>query len=102
MSYSRWSNSKWYTFWASFFEDDSIKRIDQIFRICTVRSFTYKELKEDIDKCIVLTKEAIRESEKRDDLFSYELESYSNEDFEELKIYMKEFMKDVEEDSDLT
>jgi len=101
MSYSRWGGSVWYTFWASYSEIDLIERNKQIFEICTVRAFTYKELKEDIDKCIELTKEAMIESEKRGDLFSHDVKSYSEEQFEELRRYMKQFIKDVEDDPGL-
>lgn len=82
MSYSRWSNSYWYTFWAV--SDDTTKE-GQIFDICTIASFTYKELTENMDKCI----ERVRE-EVEDDM--------EESLIEELKGYMKQFIKDVDED----
>jgi len=85
MSYSRWIGSVWYTFWAS---SPCNKRDDQLFEICSVKCFKYKELKEDIDSCILKLKEHVKESEAE----------YEDTDYDELKIYMKRFMKDVEEE----
>lgn len=49
MSYSRWSNSLWYTYWSS---TSSNTINDQVFEICGVTSFTYKEIIDDIEKCL--------------------------------------------------
>jgi len=49
MSYSRWSNSVWYTFWCS---TSSNKRDEQIFQICDLThsvNLTYAEIKKYYD-----------------------------------------------------
>lgn len=76
MSYSRWFNSKWYTFWDVAKARIKIKD-EQMFTICSVRSFTYAELKKDLDWCVKVV----------------------DGDFE-LKGYMKEFINDIENDED--
>ena len=88
MSYSRWISSKFYTFWAS---EDSKKRTDQVFEICGICICTYGMMKEfGLDRCIDLVKGSIPE-----------LLIYDQADFEELKVCMKKFMKDVEDDVNL-
>ena len=60
MSYSRWGSSVWYTYWCAHggaSADD--KRDEQLFDICTVKMFTYKELKDDIDGCIDKVREIV-------------------------------------------
>ena len=44
MSYSRWSNSNWYSFWCS--SSDDLPKEDQVLALwhATHRDFTYKEL----------------------------------------------------------
>jgi hypothetical protein len=79
MSYSRWSNSIWYTYWSTGCSD---KKNKQTFCICSVATFTYKQLKDDIYKCLKEIKK------KYPTCTDYEIE--------ELRGYMKEFMADVE------
>ena len=86
MAYSRWSNSFWYTFWAV---SDNKTKDGQIFDICTTMSFTYKQLTEDMDDCVVKVREAIE----------HEVEDKPEDAvYEELKGYIKTFIKDVEEE----
>lgn len=85
MSYSRWSNSTWYTFWCAPLNKNKLIKDLQIFEVCSVMSFTYKELKESIDKCV----DKIRE---------ISLDVYSEDEYNELKQYMKEFISDVDEE----
>ena len=81
MSYSRWGgrgSGYWYTFWlvqAKVTEN----RDTAIFAVCTTACFTAKELREDMDGCLRKVKE-----------FS------PDGDTDELKIYMTEFLADVD------
>ena len=86
MSYSRWSNSVWYTYYACSY---SYEMDDQAFDVCAVRCFTYGELKEDwktngpallasLSKIKKLCPEA------------------TEEELQELRGYMLEFIDDVE------
>lgn len=86
MSYSRWGSRGsgfWYTYWCV--PPDGVKETkdNAIFVICTVTQFTAKELRENMDICI--QKVAILVSD---------LECSS---LPELRIYMKEFLIDVNE-----
>ncbi|MFW6130507.1 MAG: hypothetical protein ACOC56_04915 [Atribacterota bacterium] len=92
MSYSRWSNSRWYTYWEI---SDSIHRDNQSFNIDCCMHFSYSELKDNIDKCLEEVKNYIEERDLEGDSVPTDLE------LEELGIYMKRFMKDVENDEDL-
>ena len=94
MSYSRWgSGSVWYTFWSSMGDDDETKD-SQVFEICALISFTYKELKEDIEKCLTMV--------KSEAAFQYNDESQPKEaEMNELMGYMLQFIKDVESDASL-
>lgn len=80
MSYSRWSNSRWYTFWCV---TESDKKEDQIFEICTVKSFTFLELKDNVSGCL-------------DRVAA--IEECSEADLLELQSYMLRFISDVEKE----
>lgn len=88
MSYSRWTNSTWYTYWAS---SDSKKRDDQIFEICIDGRFTYNQLKSDIKGCLQIIANNPEAKVKPDQL-----------ELDELEIYMKRFIRDVEADQELS
>lgn len=77
MSYSRWSNSVWYTYWSAKSGDT---RDTQVFTVCWEKDFTYKELKENLDACAEC----------------FFAKGYRDKNIEELKGYMKEFIEDVE------
>jgi len=114
MSYSRWSNSVWYTFWSGY---DSCAN-DARFEICDFSaglSFTYREIKEDVDACIVHVRdyyskehdrEVIDEIIEVEDLLpkiTYKTVSvkpvhYTDDQYEELKGYMLEHVKQVEKE----
>ena len=81
MSYSRWSNSCFYTFWCA---SKATCRDEEIFDVCAVKSFTYKELVDDIDACIT-------------DIKNIETD-HTEEELKELKGYMLEFIEDVKEE----
>lgn len=79
MSYSRWINSIWYTY----HDTNSGSTLDaQVFTICNVASFTYKELKADKEHCVDKCCESILRP--------------NGEEREELKGYIQRFMIDVE------
>lgn len=51
MSYSRWSNSEFYTYW-SISNSSKEDKDTQVFHICGEElNFTYKQIKDDIDAC---------------------------------------------------
>ena len=111
MSFSRWSNSIWYTYWSS---TESNKRDEQCFAICMVSSFTYKELKEDIELCLNLAchKEQLVYPWVEEGPFGGYVDEMAQPTFdeslrptpeerEELKGYMIRFIDSVEKDKEL-
>jgi len=83
MSYSRWSNSTWYTFWLV--QDPKTENRDTaIFCICGVCNFTAKELLDDVGKCIA----TLRDMDHK----------YTVEELNELKLYIFRFLDDVNKD----
>jgi len=110
MSFSRWSNSRWYTFWAS---TSSNKRDEQVFEICGTCSFTYKELKEELDKCLftVYHKEQEVYPFVDDDGPGYldytatptirEDLAPSDDEMNELKSYIQRFIDRIQSDTEL-
>ena len=110
MSYSRWLHSTWYTYWSTLPEGTKATRDNQVFEVCAVTAFTYKELKEDIDKCLDKVVECLLTP------FTLHINGISPEDteatqstpvvttaaeLEELRGYMLDFMDDVESDETL-
>lgn len=85
MSYSRWIQSRWYTYWAAATKKKDLDRDNSIFVICNVANFRAKELREDIDRCA-------REAVTKDGGCATEIES------DELKLYMREFLDDVDKE----
>jgi hypothetical protein len=85
MSYSRWGNSYWYTFWDS--KTDS-------FEICGVTNIGYFSLKKDIDECIRHLKYRLEEIDKKNTLIRLPTEI----EYQELKSYMLQFINDFEEE----
>ena len=83
MSYSRWGargSGHWYTFYSC---ASGETKDDQVFCICDVADFTYKELSEDMPTCM----KAVHKIDPVGDL-------------KELEKYAREFMDDVEEGFD--
>lgn len=81
MSYSRWGSrgsGHWYTYW-QVQADETEDRDTSIFVICSVASFTAKQLRENIDNCMDQVKKVDGEG-----------------DIDELKIYAMEFLSDVD------
>jgi len=51
MSYSRWTNSDWYTIWCV--QDDATENRDTaLFQIVCCATFTAKQLREDLKSCL--------------------------------------------------
>ena len=74
MSYSRWSNSRWYTYGSrQGFNIQSFHIFGDSF------IFTEKELKKDLEGCAKKVQQKTK---------------CSNEEKEELKIYMREYLED--------
>ena len=113
MSYSRWGDSRWYTYWSS-----SSKKDDEgMFEVASICSLSYQEIKDDIDGAILKVfnkmKNDFAESNKvemlhlvdegsnKDDLRRYMFTSLSaptKEELDELKGYMSEFLLDIEQE----
>jgi hypothetical protein len=82
MSYSRWGNSRWYTYWCVH-PTDSVEDIDNaIFKVCGVLQFSAKELRADITGC----------AKKAADIDGAETLG----EIKELEGYMKGFLDDVD------
>ena len=86
MSYSRWSNSTWYSFWSV---SDAITKEDEIFSlwlsIDETKDWSYNELK-------TWTVETVLEN----------YESITQSEAEEALEYIKYFLEDVEKEYDTT
>ena len=81
MSYSRWGgrgSGHWYTYWL-LQDEETENRDTAAFEICTVATFTAKQLRDDMDACMA-------EVIKRDD----------HGDIDELREYATEFLADVD------
>ena len=122
MSYSRWSNSKWYTFHTSFSGDTKESQAFEIMiDFARSRVFTYSELVSDIDRCISeisdlcsspiehrTPKEIITEEYRNSETTIFDRIAYvseiseadpaTDEELRELRVYMENFISDVEWD----
>ena len=61
MAYSRWSNSRWYTFYDE--SNSGLIKNEQCFTVMDLDldvSFTYKEINESVDKCLNIVSEKIK------------------------------------------
>jgi len=81
MAYSRWSSSFWYTYWDTGSSEDT--KEGQIFTVYGVTSFTYREIKNDLEKCARQCRISGRGPA-------------TDEDIEELKKYMTYFLEDMD------
>lgn len=123
MSYSRWSNSRWYTFYTAFSgKTKDTQAFEIMIDFARTRIFSYSELKSDIDKCLdeIQTlcsepaeysspEEILQESNVEDGVLNLSnkfiyVDKISPPDpatvqeMEELKVYMQNFIADVEWD----
>lgn len=88
MSYSRWSNSFWYTFWGYRPVDAPEETRDNaIFEICDVARFEARQLRENIDQCIAKVEEVMATD--------YIPPFTKDELKEELLGYIRNFLEDV-------
>ena len=85
MSYSRWSNSRFYTYYLA---EDTWHKDGQRFDISGVACFCYADLKNDIEGCLKKVRGIDPEA--------------TETQIEELRGYMKSFMYDVETDEEVT
>jgi hypothetical protein len=114
MAYSRFSNSIWYTFWSSHEGTETRYKLptqdlkdSQVFQICDIPSFDIKYgdiRKKGINEILNEIKEFYSKPHEVHLLFSKENEGFltsprfpSYEEMEELKGYIIEFVKDVDE-----
>lgn len=86
MSYSRWGGrgtGHWYTYWCTQPDGKKETKDNALFEICGVCSFTSKQLKDNIERCmrIVAKKDKVSEGKLL-----------------ELKVYMNKFLRDVEKE----
>jgi len=79
MSYSRWCDSRWFTYWDV---SSGSAPEEQLFTVEMVAQFSYPQLKQDLEKCILLVRD------KETDATPKELK--------ELKALMTKFIRDVE------
>lgn len=123
MSYSRWSNSTWYTFWTSMSEKTEYKfptkkiKNEQYFEICDFPSFhvSYGDIKsKGIDNIIDEVKELYSkpyegsimktvtdENGKFNPVYephTYNAKNPTNDELSELKGYLERFVNDVDKD----
>lgn len=116
MSYSRWSNSTWYTFWTAFSERTEYKlptqklKESQFFEICDtpILHFSYKEIVEDIDAVLAKVKETYSKPYEGNMLVNiidgkaiYEPTTFpaknpTEDELHELKLYLLEFKADID------
>jgi hypothetical protein len=91
MSYSRWSNSRWYTFWTTFSEDMEFKlptkklKDNQVIEVCGFPSlfFSYGEFRQvGIDQILLEVKLVFQDA--------------TEEELEELGVYFQRFIDDVD------
>ncbi len=109
MSYSRWMNSRFYTYWTGI---NDVKE-EQVFKVQETGpglSFTYRELVEDLNNCLLQVRNYYNtehsgkilegwdngEPVYRD--IAIEPNPVSIRELEELKGYMKEFVKDMDKE----
>lgn len=92
MAYSRWISSRWYTYWMIPGGPQTFRRDDQVLDVCAVAPFTYKELSEDLEKCLDQVERVCRANN---------MDPVQPEEREELKGYMEAFLEDVRTDPDM-
>jgi hypothetical protein len=95
MSYSRWSNSCWYTYWCCPENGDGFNenRNNAIFEICGCARFTAKELRDDIDACMAKVIAQVL-ANKHSNIRQFK--THQTVLIEELKGYVAEFLAEVD------
>jgi hypothetical protein len=85
MSYSRWGSrgsGHWYTYWRVHPGSEAETRDNALFDICDVAIFTAKDLRDDLESCIAVV--------------AQKDETADESELNELKIYISEFLADVD------
>lgn len=99
MSYSKWGSrgsGHWYTFWCIVDANGKVKKETKdnaLFVVFGVQSFTAKQLRDNMEKCIASVGSRDKTLESKYTINP--LASKKNR-LDELKIYMDEFLKDVD------
>ncbi|MBC8298026.1 MAG: hypothetical protein H8E55_19810 [Pelagibacterales bacterium] len=113
MSYSRWGNSKFYTYWASADSNIGQKQQFHIQEVGPSLTFTFAKLYADLEGCLDKVEEFYSKERKASYLSNGDLvnpeykdtilppQPIKKEDREELALYMLKFIEDVKEDKDL-
>ena len=93
MSYSRWSDSFWYTFWSvpPSERDEPENRDNAIFDICDVANFTAKELRDNLVGCLQYVEIIVAQKYKPECQVTEERK-------QELIGYIQQFLDDVDEE----
>lgn len=105
MSYSRWNNSKWYTYWDTswsypleFKLPTKELKNKQVFTVCSVGNFTYEDLIINMEEC--LDKVRVDSSYNKEILIEDEYTEVTifptYEEMEELETYIKKFKEDID------
>lgn len=84
MSYSRWGESRFYCYWAA---SEGLTKEKEVFEICGLTNFTYKELKNHMNDCL----DAAIELEEQD-----ALHHVTPAEKEGLRDCMVKFIEDIE------
>jgi hypothetical protein len=90
LEYSRWLNSRFYTFWSV---TKSKKKKDQVFSICDLVDVTFEELEDNFDGVFEKIIEMENENNPDDKVTAWESA--------ELKSYILHFMHDVDSDEEI-
>lgn len=87
MAYSRWGESYWYTYWCVRLLPGPEDRDNARFDICGIRSWTAKELRDDLESCIEQTVASCSKCTTQP------LES----EIDDLREFVREFLEEVDQ-----
>ena len=93
MSYSRWSNSQWYTYRRSRDRNGSTHRRGQVFCIFSIIDFTAGEICNDIESCLDTAIDKYLSEQKQPQCAS--------DARKELREYMVHFISDINKERNL-
>lgn len=96
MSYSRWSNSYWYTYWCVADPDIPETRATAIFEICTVARFRASEIRKDIAACVAKAAIYAGRPRSRGPSDCLPRTAPTEEQLQELTELMVRFLRDVD------
>ncbi len=81
MAYSRWTASRWYTYWLDQGRVPGLEFTEEMFIIGGLASFSFEALFNDMDGCLEKVRKVDPEA--------------TDEEIEELRGYMNQFLEDV-------